>query len=156
MYEGGTREPWIVRWPEVVTPGSVCHTPVSSPDVYPTFLEAAGLDPLPHQHADGVSLMSLLQGGDRLPREALYWHYPHYGNQGGTPGSSVRAGQYKLIEFYEDNRLELYDLETDLGEDHNLAHDRPKLAKELHAMLAAWREEVRAIIPQPNPYWTAS
>ena len=156
MYEGGTREPWIVRWPGVIEAGSVCHAPVSSPDVYPTFLEAAGLEPLPHQHADGASLMGLLAGGDRLSREAIYWHYPHYGNQGGTPGSSVRAERFKLIEFYEDPRLELYDLETDLSEDHNLAADQPKLARELHAMLAAWREEVRAVIPQPNPRWLVS
>ena len=156
MYEGGTREPWIVRWPGVIEAGSVCHAPVSSPDVYPTFLEAAGLEPLLHQHADGASLMGLLAGGDRLSREAIYWHYPHYGNQGGTPGSSVRAERFKLIEFYEDPRLELYDLETDLSEDHNLAADQPKLARELHAMLAAWREEVRAVIPQPNPRWLVS
>ncbi|MGI6380085.1 MAG: sulfatase [Anaerolineae bacterium] len=156
MYEGGTREPWIVRWPGVVEAGSVCHAPVSSPDVYPTFLEAAGLDPLPHQHADGVSLMGLLAGDDRLSREAIYWHYPHYGNQGGTPGSSLRADRYKLIQFFEDNRLELYDLETDLSEDHNLAEEQPKLARELHAMLAAWREEVQAIVPQPNPRWPVS
>jgi arylsulfatase A-like enzyme len=100
--------------------------------------------------------MGLLAGGDRLSREAIYWHYPHYGNQGGTPGSSVRAERFKLIEFYEDPRLELYDLETDLSEDHNLAADQPKLARELHAMLAAWREEVRAVIPQPNPRWLVS
>jgi arylsulfatase A-like enzyme len=154
MYEGGTREPWIVRWPGVVTPGSECCVPVSSPDVYPTVLEAAGLDPLPQQHVDGVSLMGLFAGEDALEREAIYWHYPHYGNQGGTPGSSIRAGDLKLIEFYEDQRLELYDLRGDLSEEHNLAQDRHKLAEEMRRMLAAWREEVGAIIPKPNPSWS--
>jgi arylsulfatase A-like enzyme len=151
MYEGGTREPLIVRWPGVVKAGTACTVPVTSTDFYPTFLEAAGLDLLPEQHVDGVSLLALLEGKRTLDREAIYWHYPHYGNQGGTPGSSVRVSDLKLIEFFEDGRLELYDLRVDVGEEHNLAAERPALTRRLADLLAAWRDEVEAKIPQPNP-----
>ncbi len=89
MYEGGVREPLIVKWPKAIKPNTISHVPVTSPDFYPTFLEAAGLDSLPEQHTDGVSIMPILKGEeDKLEREAIYWHYPHYGNQGGTHGSS--------------------------------------------------------------------
>jgi len=151
MYEGGTREPLLIRWPGVVAPGSVCNVPVTSPDFYPTFLEAAGLDPIPEQHCDGVSLMPLLKGGSALGREAIFWHYPHYGNQGGTPGCSVRAGDYKLIEFFEDGRLELYNLREDIGEERDLAAEQPDRARHLHAQLVAWRNNVGARFPSPNP-----
>ena len=151
MYEGGTREPLIVRWPGVTPRDSLCRVPVTSPDFYPTLLEAAGLDPRPAQHADGVSVAGLLGGGDRLDRDAIFWHYPHYGNQGGTPGCSVRCGDYKLIEFFEDRRVELYNLREDIGETRNLAPDQPDLARDLHARLRAWLAGVGAEIPQPNP-----
>ena len=151
MYEGGTREPLLVRWPGVVPPGSVCHEPVTSPDFYPTLLEMADLDPMPEQHADGESLMPLLTQTGDLDREAIYWHYPHYGNQGGTPGSSVRAGDWKLIEFFEDGAIELYNLREDVSETRNLAAVEPERAARLQQMLAAWRDRVEAKIPQPNP-----
>lgn len=151
MYEGGTREPFIVRWPGVTRPGAQVDTPITSPDLYPTLLEMAGLGPLLHQHCDGISLVPLLRGAASLPREGIFWHYPHYGNQGGTPGSSVRWGDRKLIEFFEDGRLELYDLREDISERRNLALEQPHLAAELHARLVAWREEVNAKIPEPNP-----
>ncbi|HET7559247.1 MAG TPA: sulfatase [Limnochordia bacterium] len=155
MYEGGVREPLLVRWPGVVAPGSLCRVPVSSPDFYPTLLAAAGLPPKPEQHVDGVSFLPLLQGAAALEREALYWHYPHYGNQGGTPGSSIRLGDYKLIEFFEDGRLELYNLREDEGEAHNLAAVQPDLAADLQRRLAAWRERVGARLPLPNPEYVA-
>jgi len=151
MYEGGTREPLIVKWPGVTRPGSRCSVPVTTPDFYPTMLEMAGLQPIPEQHCDGVSLAPLLKGGDRLDREAIFWHYPHYGNQGGTPGASVRAGDYKLIEFYEDGCTQLYNLREDIGETRNLIDEMPDLAARLKEMLAAWREQVEAKIPEPNP-----
>ncbi|WP_248930404.1 sulfatase [Paenibacillus hamazuiensis] len=151
MYEGGVREPLIVRWPGVVAPGTVCEAPVTSPDFYPTLLDIAGLPHEPQQHADGCSLISLLKGEGAPERDAIYWHYPHYGNQGGTPGSSVRAGDYKLIEFFEDGRLELYDLKNDISEEHNLAARFPELAERLRAKLAAWRKSVEAKIPPVNP-----
>ena len=151
MYEGGTREPLIVRWPGVVEAGSQCSAPVTSTDFYPTMLQAAGLDLMPEQHCDGVSLLPLLEGADSLQREAIFWHYPHYGNQGGTPGSSVRAGDYKLIEFFEDGHVELYNLREDIGEEQDLADSEPQLARQLKEMLARWREKVQAKIPEPNP-----
>lgn len=151
MYEGGTREPMIVRWPGVVKPGSLCDVPVTSPDFYPTLLEIAGLPALPRQHVDGESILPLLKGTGSLKRDAIFWHYPHYGNQGGTPGSSVRMGDYKLIEFFEDGRLELYNLRQDIGEEKNLAKSDPDRAKAMQKRLAEWQKDVSAKIPQPDP-----
>jgi arylsulfatase A-like enzyme len=151
MYEGGTREPLIVRWPGMVEPGSTCSVPVTSPDFYPTLLDMAELPSMPEQHVDGMSLLPLLRGADRLERDAIYWHYPHYGNQGGTPGSSVRAGDFKLIEFFEDNHVELYNLREDIAEECDLSGNDPAQTEQLRGMLAAWREQVEAKIPQPNP-----
>ena len=113
-------------------------------------MELAGQPLLPEQHLDGVSLVPLLEGATGLDRKALYWHYPHYGNQGGTPGSSVRTGDYKLIEFFEDDRCELYNLREDPGEERNLAEDQPGLAVEMRRMLAEWRVSVGARVPERN------
>ncbi len=153
MYDGGTREPYIVRWPGRVKPGTVCRTPITSPDLYPTLLEAAGLPLRPAQHADGVSFMPALQGDASFDRGPIFWHYPHYGNQGGMPGSSVRRGKWKLIEFFEDGRLELYDIFGDIGETVDLAAAHPDVVRVLHTQLAAWRRKVDARIPQPNSDW---
>jgi arylsulfatase A-like enzyme len=151
--EGGTRVCQIVRWPRVVRPGSVCATPTTSTDYYPTFLEAAGLPLRPAQHCDGVSLMPLLCGGQGLGREAIYWHYPHYSNQGGTPAASMVSGRWKLIEYFEDGRMELYDLERDVSETRNLAADQPDVTRHLRGMLRAWQRDVSAQIPTANPDW---
>ena len=153
MYEGGTREPLIVHWPGVTEPNAFCREPVTSPDFYPTILEMAGVEPMPEQHRDGVSLVPLLRGEGGLDREAIFWHYPHYGEQGGTPGSSVRSGDWKLIEFYEDGRLELYNLREDIGETENLAALRPETTQRLHGLLKTWRKEMEALEPEPNPDW---
>jgi arylsulfatase A-like enzyme len=150
MYEGGTREPMIIRWPKVVAPGTVTDEPTTTPDFYPTFLEAAGLPPDTQQNIDGVSILPLLRG-EPFDRGAIFWHYPHYSNQGGAPGCSVRDGDYKLIEFFEDGRLELYNLREDIGEERNLADEQPDRTKQLHEKLVAWRASVEAKIPQPNP-----
>jgi len=150
MYEGGTREPLIVRCPGVAG-GDVSRAVVSSPDFYPTILDMCGLDPLPEQHVDGVSFLPALSGGGEIDRDAVYWHYPHYGNQGGAPASSLRAGDHKLIEFFEDGRLELYNLADDISEDHDLAGDLPDLTADLHGLLVRWRETVGARLPKPNP-----
>jgi arylsulfatase A-like enzyme len=131
----------------------VCATPVTSPDFFPTLLESAALPPRPEQHEDGVSFMPLLDGAARLERDAIFWHYPHYGNQGGTPGSSIRSGPFKLIEFFEDGRLELYNLADDISETRNLAASLPDVTARLHAQLRAWRESMEAKIPAPNPDW---
>lgn len=150
MYEGGVREPLIVKWPGVIKPGSICTEPVTSTDFYPTMLEMAGLPLMPGQHTDGISMVSLLKGGNKLNREAIYWHYPHYGNQGGTPGSSVRSGDYKLIEFFEDGRIELYNLKDDIEESNNIAEKMPELAMKLKGMLERWRRSIEAKIPEPD------
>jgi arylsulfatase A-like enzyme len=151
MYEGGTREPLIVRWPGVTRPDSFCTVPVTSTDFYPTMLEMGGLDPIPEQHVDGVSIVPLLRGQGTLDRDAIYWHYPHYSNQGGTPGCAIRAGDWKLIEFFEDNNVELYNLRRDVGEEHDMAVEKPDLVERLRGKLHQWLEDVDARIPEPNP-----
>ena len=150
LYEGGIREPMIVRWPGVITPSSVCTEPVISTDFYPTILEASGSRERPEQHLDGVSLVPLFDGGDLEQRE-LYWHYPHYSNQGGFPGAALRAGKWKLIERFEDGQLQLFDLESDLGEEHDLAQERPEVVEELAERLHAWYVEVGAEFLQSKP-----
>lgn len=152
MYEGGVREPLIVRWPGVVEAGSVCEQPVTSPDFYPTLLQAAGLSPLPNQHCDGISFLPALQG-QKFERGPIFWHYPHYGNQGGTPGSSIRDGDWKLMEFFEAGRLELFNLRNDVAEKRNMVLEEPVVASRLQAILIAWRQSVEAKIPQPNLSW---
>lgn len=152
LYEGGIREPLIVRAPGVTKASSTCDTPVVSTDFYPTLLELAGLPLAPEQHLDGTSFVPALKGGEHK-REPIYWHYPHYGNQGGSPGGAVRDGDWKLIEWFEDESLELYDLRNDQGEQHNLAKDQPAKAKELRDKLVAWRKSVNAIMPTPNANW---
>lgn len=151
LYEGGIREPMIVKWPGVARAGSVCSTPVVSTDFYPTMLDMAGLPSKPAQHLDGLSFAPLLQGKDMAEREAIYWHYPHYGNQGGTPGAAVRSGDWKLIEFFEDHRVELYNLKMDLSETHDLASENPEKARSLSDMLHRWQKDVGAEFPTPNP-----
>ena len=151
MYEGGIREPLIVRWPAVVAAGRVIATPVSSPDFFPTLLEATGARPLPGQKLDGVSLLSLFRGADALPERALFWHYPHYGNQGGAPGAAVRRGEWKLIEWMEDQRAELFNVVRDPGEQTDLAHREPQRVAALREELRAWQKTVGARFPTPNP-----
>jgi arylsulfatase A-like enzyme len=151
LYEGGIREPLIVRWPGVVRHGSVSETPVSSVDFLPTIAEAAGSGAALPRGVDGVSLLPLLRGRDRLKDRALFWHYPHYSNQGGVPSSAVREGDYKLIEFLEDHRLELFHLGRDLGERENLIRKEPRAAARLHKRLQDWRQSVNAAMPKPNP-----
>jgi arylsulfatase A-like enzyme len=151
LYEGGIREPMIIKWPGVVKPKSKCSVPVTSTDFYPTMLEMAGLPIKPKQHIDGVSLVPLLKGKNKHKRKAIFWHYPHYGNQGGSPGGAVRAGDYKLIEFYEDSRTELYNLKTDISEKNNLSEKMPDRATKMLKMLKTWRKDVDAKMPRPNP-----
>ena len=179
MYEGGTREPLLIRWPEWVAAGSTSSVVVSSPDFLPTLLAAADLggsgprkpgatattdsslptgrgaraegEPGRPAGGDGTSFLPVLTDGvDDIEREAVFWHYPHYGNQGGTPGSSVRSGRYKLIEFFETGAVELYDLETDIAETNNLSETMPGVTAELKQLLGRWRESVEARIPAAN------
>ncbi len=151
LYEGGIREPMLISWPGVTEPESICREPVISTDFYPTILEVAGLKARPKQHCDGVSMAPLLKGKKTLNRPPLYWHYPHYGNQGGSPGGAIRSGPWKLIEFFEDGRAELYNLADDISEKHNLADRMPEKVKELQKKLHAWQKETGAVFPKPNP-----
>ena len=155
MYEGGIREPLLVRWPAVIAPGRTVATPVSSPDFFPTLLEAAGARPDPGRIPDGRSLLPVFRGGD-LPERALFWHYPHYGNQGGAPSAAIRRGPWKLIEWMEDQRLELFDLSRDPGEETDLSRREPARVAALHAELRAWQTDVGATFPKPNPNFDPS
>jgi arylsulfatase A-like enzyme len=151
LYEGGIREPMFIKWPGVVKPGSVCDEPVTSTDFYPTMLEMAGLGLMPEQHIDGVSLMPLLKNKGRLRRKAIYWHYPHYHGSGNRPSGAVRSGDYKLIEWYEDNSVELYNLKSDLGEKLNLTKVMPEKTAELKEMLGRWLKQMNAKMPAAGP-----
>lgn len=150
MYDGGVREPMIVRWPGHVAPQSSCGVPVTSTDFYPTFLEAAGAALMPEQHVDGVSIMPAFQG-ETFERGPIYWHYPHYSNAGDTPACAVRDGDWKLIEHFEEHRIELFNLRDDIGETTDLSTRHPQRTRRLHDQLVRWRESIEAQIPQPNP-----
>ncbi|MEO0586292.1 MAG: sulfatase [Planctomycetota bacterium] len=154
MYDGGVREPWLAHWPERIQPGETTDAVITSPDLFPTLLEVAEADPLPDQHVDGKSFAPALLG-EAFDRGPIFWHYPHYSNQGDTPACSVRDGRYKLIEWFEDGRIELYDLVADIGEAHNLADTMPDVRDRLHGQLKAWRDEVGAKIPDVNPDYDA-
>lgn len=150
LYEGGIREPLIVRWPGTIKPGLVVNTPVSSPDFYPTLLEISGARAPAGQRLDGVSLVPVFKGGS-LPERALFWHYPHYGNQGGAPGAAIRRGSWKLIEWAEDSRVELFNLAENIGEKNNIAAQEPQRVAALRSELHAWQTDVGARFPIPNP-----
>ncbi len=155
LYEGGIREPYIVKWPGVTAPGSTCSEPISSIDLFPTLLEIAGsVDPKTNGPIDGESIVPLLKQNGGLERDAIYWHYPHFSNQGGRPGGAIRQGDMKLIERYEDGTLELYDLRQDIGETDNLVLTMPEKARELQRRLHAWLRSVNATMPPPNPEYS--
>lgn len=150
-YEGGVREPFLMVAPGVTRAGSVTDAVIISPDLYPTLLELAGLPARPDQHVDGVSFAPALRG-QTVTRGPVFWHYPHYGNQGGAPYGAVREGNWKLIEWYEDGSLELFNLAEDLGEQKNLSAAEPARAHELLQKLRAWRASTGAQMPTPNPH----
>jgi arylsulfatase A-like enzyme len=161
-YEGGIREPLVVRWPGTIKAGSECSVPVIGIDFFPTFLDVADA-PVPEGTVlDGVSLMPLLTGAESIKDRALYWHFPIYLQAGNSetrdplfrtrPGSVIRYGDWKLHEYFEDGALELFNLNDDLGEKNNLAASHPEKVRELHEMLKAWHKEMDAPIPtELNP-----
>lgn len=150
VYEGGIREPFLIKWPGVTQPGSVCDEPVISIDFYPTLLEIAGVAQPPAQISDGVSLVPLLKQAGSFAERPLFWHYPHYSNQGGFPGGAVRVGPYKLIERYEDGQTHLYHLGDDAGEQRDLAADEPQRVQAMRQQLHAWYRAVGAEFLQPK------
>ncbi len=152
LYEGGIRVPAIARWNGRIPAGTHCDVPAMTTDLYPTFIELGGAKtpPAVRQPLDGVSLTPLFaKPAAQLARDTLYWHLPHYHHS--TPASAIRRGDWKLIEFFEDGALELYNLRTDLGEAHNVARQEPEKAAVLQAALKAWRQKVNAQTPVPNP-----
>jgi arylsulfatase A-like enzyme len=155
LYEGGTREPFLVRWPGVIQAGSTCNVPTIHVDIFPTFLEIASA-PKPRQVLDGESLTVLFRDSSaKLQRDAIFQHFPGYLGSGPglwrtTPVSLIQSGDWKLMEFLEDGRLELYNLKDDIGETKNLVKDAPDKAKELHERLLAWRADVKAPMPTKN------
>ncbi len=156
QWEGGFREPYYIKAPGVTQPGSETAVPATGTDFFPTILELAGLDPLPEQHVDGLSLVPVLKGSGAIPERALFWHYPHYGNQGGEPSGIIRDGDWKLIHYYEDGRDELYHLAEDVGEQTDLAGSEPDRTKALRAKLDAWLAETGAKIPEQDPRFDAA
>lgn len=147
LYEGGIREAAIVRAPGKAQ-GIVCNTPMVSTDFYPTILELAGLPLQPELHVDGRSLVPFL---DTEPKEQaereLYWHYPHYHGSGWAPGGAIRKGDWKLIEFWEYDDVELYDLSKDIGEQNDLSNQHPEKVRELQLALDNWRTSIGAVMP---------
>ncbi|MCB1120287.1 MAG: sulfatase [Verrucomicrobiae bacterium] len=157
LYEGGIREPCIVKWPGKGKAGTVSDVPVISTDFFPSILDMAGLPLLKDQHKDGVSIVPLLQGAKSLDRDAIYWHFPHYSNHGMQPPSgAIRKGDYKLIEYFENGTVQLFNLREDIGEQNDLAATMPEKARELKEQLHRWRESVDAEMPELNPDYDPS
>lgn len=151
LYEGGLRAPLIVRWPAKIKPGSTCDTPVVLTDLMPTLMEVAALNPgNTCGPLDGTSIMRLLRG-EPMPARTHYWHFPHYTNQGGRPGSAMRDGDWKLIEHLEDGKCELFNLAADPSEKKDLAATEPTRTADMKARLSAWRNGIGAQMPVPNP-----
>ncbi len=162
-YEGGVRVPLIVSWPGVTKPGSVSDAPVITMDLFPTICEMAALPPSSARTAvDGVSLASHLRGGPKPDRDTLFWHYPHHQHYqlgGAMPYAAVRAGDFKLIEFYndlKDVKVELYNIRTDIGEKQDLASSNTRKVAELRDRLHEWQQQVGAQMPTPNSKYDPS
>jgi arylsulfatase A-like enzyme len=151
LYEGGIRVPLIVRWPGRVEAGAVNDEPVVTMDFYPTFLDAAGLSPKAAKTLDGTNILPLLHGKrDNLARETLYFHYPNYAFHGNNRlGSAIRHEEFKLIQFFNDDPIELYNLDQDIGETNDLSSERPDQAEALKRDLMQWRKETDAALPEP-------
>jgi arylsulfatase A-like enzyme len=155
QWEGGLREPFYIKAPGVTKAGATSAVPVSGIDWYPTLLELAGVPVPAEQEVDGVSLVPLLKG-EKIADRPLYWHYPHYGNQGGEPSSIILENDWKLIHYHEDGRDELYQLASDPGEQKNVLSREADRAKELRARLDAWLEATGAKFPVKDPQFDAA
>ncbi len=150
QFEGGIREPYFIKMPGLIKGGSTSDVPVSGTDFYPTILDLIGETQLPGEHADGISLLSVIQGQSMAERP-LIWHYPHYGNQGGEPSSIIRLGEWKLIHYYEDGHEELYNLNADLEETTDVSAANPELTKQLSEQLFTYLNDVGARFPEKDP-----
>jgi arylsulfatase A-like enzyme len=143
-HEGGVRVPLIVTWPAKIKPGTECDTPVISYDLAPTIMEAVGVQAAQGEALDGTSLMPLLLDTSHLAREAIYWHYPHYHPGSATPYSAIREGDWKLIQFHETGRVELYNLRRDPGEALDVADVEGDVTVRLMEKLIDWKKQVGA------------
>lgn len=152
--EGGIRVPLIIHWPGATRPG-ITEQVVNSNDLLPTILEGLQIS-FNEYKIDGKSFLQHLQPGEKLAERSIFWHYPHYSNQGGKPSGAVRQGDFKLIEYYEDESLELFNLKEDPSESNNLAEQMPGKVKELHQLLQTWRDQTNAQMPSPNPMYDPS
>jgi len=153
QWEGGLRVPYFIKVPDL--PSGTSDFPVTGADFYPTILDLLGFGLMPQQHQDGISVRSILEGRGDPESRPLFWHYPHYGNQGGEPSSIVRRDQWKLIHYWEDGRNELYQLTTDIHEDHNLAVQHPEKVQELEGQLMDFLVGMNASFPSPDPEFDA-
>jgi arylsulfatase A-like enzyme len=151
LYEGGIRVPTVACWPAAIRAGSTCHDPVLSIDYAPTLAELAGVPRNQMPAMDGRGIASLFRGAPSLRRQEVFWHYPHYSPQLGRPSAAIRRGNDKLILFLDDNHVELYDLQRDIGETRDLAAAQPGKAAQLRRRLQAWLRETDAQLPVPNP-----
>ena len=150
QWEGGIREPYFIRVPWMVAPRSASNVPVTGTDFYPTLLELIGLEPRPDQHLDGISLVPVLQGRT-MPERPLFWHYPHYGNQGGDPSSILIEGNWKLIHYWEDGRDELYNLKTDPFEKSDVSGQFTEVTQTMSGKLLTWLRDLNVKLPFPDP-----
>jgi arylsulfatase A-like enzyme len=158
-YEGGVRVPLIVHWPGVTKPGSVCDAPVITMDLFPSLVEMTGIPLGDGRPIDGISLVPLLRGGTRPTRDTMFWHYPHHQHYqlgGAMPYGAIRSGDFKLIEFFNDMHVELYNIRNDISEKTDLAATELAKVEELRTRLHAWRKEVNAQMPSPNPKYDPS
>ncbi len=156
LYEGGIRVPLVVRWPGITVPGSSSDTPVNTMDFYPTMLEMANIpgNEEHNRYIDGISLVPVLNNPYSTPgRESLFWHYPHYYPGTTTPVSALRKGKWKLLHYFEDNHIELFNLEMDIGEKNNLVEKYPEKAADLYNELQIWRKDINAKLPSFNPLY---
>ncbi len=151
VYDGGTRVPEFFVWKNHIRAGSVSDTVTCTPDIFPTLLEAAGIENPADNKIDGLSLLPLLEEKADLPERPIFWHYPHYSDQGGTPAAIVMKGGYKLIELFEDMHTELYCLDTDPSELHDLVSEMPEKAEEMLTLLHDWQNSIKALMPERNP-----
>jgi arylsulfatase A-like enzyme len=156
LYEGGVRVPFIFRWPGHIAADATNDEPIITVDIYPTLLDLAHSQPPKNYPLDGLSLVQLLTEKKPLNRDALYWHFPGYLGVGSsddwrtTPAGAIRVGDFKLLEFFETGKLELYNLKDDISQKNNLAESMPDKAKALHDKLVAWRNQIGAKMPAPN------
>jgi arylsulfatase A-like enzyme len=150
QWEGGIREPFYIKAPGVSKQGAKSDIPVNGIDWYPTLLELCGIEIPKKQKVDGVSLVPVLSG-NKIQDRPLYWHYPHYGNQGGEPSSIIMEGDWKLIHYHEDGRDELYHLSNDIGEQNNLMAKEKIRAQQMRKKLDAWLKQTNAKFPKPDP-----